>query len=477
MAFTLGSFALDSTLTRSPGADAFAFDSTLTRSPGAFPPYVLDSTQARTPGAFAPYVLDSTQTRSGGAISPFSFQSTQPRNSGTMSAFIVGGDGPSTLTWTPTGGAVATGQAGKSFTLNGSAVYDVSLYTIAPSGGAVGSGTAPVAATTVLQFSTTAAGGDVLSGTAPVTVNWTQRAMVGGSVLGGTAVVTTTSPVILGAITAKIPHPTAALANLWSYLVEASTLPTVRASITGNIATYLTEASTLPRMQSVMTGLVGTVGTASATLPVIKAALTPVTPVSGAVGARLPTVNIAALTGFAAINGAMAARVPTVQAQLVIDRIPAQVLVMVTNMLTHSNSMYAQYPYNSFAAINGKYYAAGPTGLFQMDSGDSDSGAPIDALFRFGQNDFGTEMQKRMSDCYAAMHSDNDMNVRFYVDESPVVEYTLGTYSVGTLKQRRVPVGKGLKGRFWQLEVENTNGGYFDFSTINLAAVPLSRRT
>jgi hypothetical protein len=95
---------------------------------------------------------------------------------------------------------------------------------------------------------------------------------------------------------------------------------------------------------------------------------------------------------------------------------------------------------------------------------------------KFGNKDLGSDKQKRITDFYASMHSDGDITLRAYVDEADALEYTIGTHNVASLEQRRVAIGKGARGIYWQFELENTDGCYFDVSALNIAVVPTARR-
>ena len=153
-----------------------------------------------------------------------------------------------------------------------------------------------------------------------------------------------------------------------------------------------------------------------------------------------------------------------------------QILAQVTNLATNSAVLYEQYPYNSFAEFGGKYLAAGPDGLFQIDVGDTDTSAPIVASIKTGQTSFGSEFQKHLTSFYAGMRSAGDVAVRVFVDERDPIEYVLSPLDIATLKQRRSIMGKGMRGKYWAFEIENTGGCDFDLDTMNVGAVVSARR-
>ncbi len=202
---------------------------------------------------------------------------------------------------------------------------------------------------------------------------------------------------------------------------------------------------------------------------------------SGGVGTRaalagkLPVVD-ATYAAYQGISALVAVIMPRLQGAFVGRRTPTQVLTLVLNTITNSTVMYEAYPYNSFAEINGLYYAAGPEGLYQIEIGGLDTLAQIDAHIAFGQTKFYSEKQKRMSDFYVGMRSEGNITLSVSVDERDPYDYTLDPHAIATLKQRRSLIGKGLKGKYWQFRLANTGGCDFDFDTMNATAVTLERR-
>lgn len=144
----------------------------------------------------------------------------------------------------------------------------------------------------------------------------------------------------------------------------------------------------------------------------------------------------------------------------------------VVNTITNGVTTFANYPYNSFARFQGKYLGAGDTGLFLLD--DPASTEVVDGTLTTGELSFGSEFQKRVSDFFLAMRSEGDITLNVIVDEQVAASYTISTRGINALKQRRSLVGKGLKGKYWTFEL--TCSDQFDYDTMNIGAVALSRR-
>lgn len=148
------------------------------------------------------------------------------------------------------------------------------------------------------------------------------------------------------------------------------------------------------------------------------------------------------------------------------------VLTHVINTLTSSVTLFENYDFNSMTKFQGKYLAAGTSGLFQLD--DAASTEEVTGTLATGALDFGSEFQKRVTDFFLGMRSEGDITLTVTVDEQNTYSYTISPYSVPELKQRRGWIGKGAKGKYWLFEVQA--GAPFDYDTMNIAAVAVSRR-
>lgn len=389
---------------------------------------------------------------------------------------------PSSLELTATGGVEVGGAAAKSFFLNGSPVVDASTYNIMPNGGAAVSGAAPANHTQTKHYEIYPLGGAKLTGTAPVSVSWTRHSMVGGVQISGEATVATTSGVTAPAGTTAFSIA-AALKPLigtvystnWGTAKLATSMRAPVVSITTVGGDLFTVSVALPQVGVGITAYAGNAGEVQASTPLVAASVTVVATTVAFIATTIPVVG-SRLTGYTAVQASINAALPVVASAFSTSQVVTHVTVLVTNLVTKAITTYEQYAYNSYAVIDGEYYAAGPTGLYKIDTGDTDVGAPIVAKLRFGQNDFGNTQQKRVSDFYAVAHTDGELTVRAYIDEQAPLEYALKPYGVATLNQRRTPIGKGARGIHWQFEIENTDGCYFDISALSIAVADSTRR-
>lgn len=151
----------------------------------------------------------------------------------------------------------------------------------------------------------------------------------------------------------------------------------------------------------------------------------------------------------------------------------------VTNSVTNTVTEFLNYNFNSFARIGGAYYGGGDSGLCQLDVDDADTTdvvTPVSAQIATGAYDFKSSLQKRMTDMYIGFRTDGSLELDVQPDEGQVYTYELDPQGITTLQQRRAPVGKGLRGKYWKFWLRNTDGCMFDIDTIDAAMVPVSRR-
>lgn len=146
-------------------------------------------------------------------------------------------------------------------------------------------------------------------------------------------------------------------------------------------------------------------------------------------------------------------------------------LTHVTNPLTNATTTSTS-AFESMFEFDGKYYGVSAQGLFQIDAPASTE--PIVGTLRLALLHFGTELQKRIAETFIAMRSKGDITITVEADEQPVGAYNLSPHGIEMLKQRRTLVGKGAKGKYWDFTLECSDD--FDYDTINIAAVPVSRR-
>jgi len=150
----------------------------------------------------------------------------------------------------------------------------------------------------------------------------------------------------------------------------------------------------------------------------------------------------------------------------------------VLNTDTLGYSEYTNFPFNSLAAVNGRHYAVAEDGLYEL-TGDDDAGEPIDAAIRTGLLDLGSHFIKDAKAAYLGYTSSGKLVLKVATTAKGQKEewwYELKQGSAPSLRDGRVTIGRGLRAKYWQFEVVNTDGADFELDDIQVMYNILSRR-
>lgn len=128
------------------------------------------------------------------------------------------------------------------------------------------------------------------------------------------------------------------------------------------------------------------------------------------------------------------------------------------------------FEFTGYATFNRQVLAVSPAGVVVLGTQDLDGAEPITARVRTAKSDFGLSWLKRVPRIYTGLQQDGDLLFRTITSETGLRTYRLEWKHVEGYTQRRVPVGKGPKSRFWQFEWENEGGA--DFSIKDLLIYP-----
>ena len=139
---------------------------------------------------------------------------------------------------------------------------------------------------------------------------------------------------------------------------------------------------------------------------------------------------------------------------------------------------YTNFPFNSFAMINGTYYGADESGLFSLE-GSTDDGTNIEASIKSGLINLGTTLFKRIPRAYFGYTSDGILLFNTITTESgQKIErwYEFKEKTAEETTNTRVKLARGVKSVYWQFEIINVDGADFDFDSIKLMPAILKRR-
>lgn len=240
--------------------------------------------------------------------------------------------------------------------------------------------------------------------------------------------------------------------RIWS---SAFALPVVQTSGNSVGAGRVEAAFELPSAQVAATGVSGGVAVAAFDLPVLTALSSGYMQGFATAAFALPAVRVAA-TGFQALIEAY------------------RTWCLNTRKLALTE--YDSFPFNSYAVFNGRVLACGPGGVVELGLQNTDDAAPIAASARTGQQDFNDSHHKRVPRVYTNGSASGDLHFASITVEGGTRTYALLHNGITGTTQRRVPVGKGPRSRYFQFEVANVEGSDFSLAAIQAYPTILRRR-
>jgi hypothetical protein len=145
----------------------------------------------------------------------------------------------------------------------------------------------------------------------------------------------------------------------------------------------------------------------------------------------------------------------------------------------HPVSRYAGLPANSIARFKGRIFVTNAAGVYEFGVADDDQGQPIHASIELPTTDFGTAFEKHMEKMYFGMRAAGKMRVKVMVKGKDPMYYVIQPRQMNDgdeAKGTRVPIGKGLVGRYWGVRLENIDGGDFELESAEIDPVRGTRR-
>lgn len=154
----------------------------------------------------------------------------------------------------------------------------------------------------------------------------------------------------------------------------------------------------------------------------------------------------------------------------------------VVNSETFAAWKYENYPFNSFAEVDGRYYGLTDTGLYEL-TGNDDAGTDIDAAIRTGLVRLGNTMLTGCPRAYLGYTSDGALLLKTFITRN-------GKKSEGhyTLEARPSPdasdapsqmptkMDRFARSTYWQFELQNVDGSDFQLDDMAVLPVLLRRR-
>jgi len=132
---------------------------------------------------------------------------------------------------------------------------------------------------------------------------------------------------------------------------------------------------------------------------------------------------------------------------------------------------YTGYEFNSFGQIASRYVGASSTGLYEL-TGDTDDGSDIIAAIRTGALQIAGSRFTAFKAAYLGIRGGGEFVLKIESGDGQSYTYTVTAHDMRTTK---VNIGKGLRARYFALELTST-GQDFDLESIEFVPVAARRR-
>jgi FG-GAP repeat len=127
----------------------------------------------------------------------------------------------------------------------------------------------------------------------------------------------------------------------------------------------------------------------------------------------------------------------------------AHLQAFVMNINTNQVSRYTNYPFNTIIAVSNRYYGVMSDGLYLLSgNNDNDVDVLVNGTIRTKDDDFGDMRDKNIPYAYVGS-DDKDLTI------TPIVDSVIYPTYYTRFNGRRVKMGRGIKGRYWSLRIDN----------------------
>lgn len=146
--------------------------------------------------------------------------------------------------------------------------------------------------------------------------------------------------------------------------------------------------------------------------------------------------------------------------------------VVVVNARTGAHANYLNFPFNSFAKLNGVTLAAAADGLYAL-GGSLDGTSIIPASAVFGLSDMGTGEDKKVDDVWLKVRATGSLNVTVTYNETrATVLPVLSSALTPGIQRVRAKGRKGPSGNLIQIGVANVEGSDFEILDMEADVLP-----
>lgn len=223
-------------------------------------------------------------------------------------------------------------------------------------------------------------------------------------------------------------------------------------------------AFSLPALKSLFSSRVNETGTLTLSIPALRFLGKTERGAIGTLNLTLPMLRLSTSSLLSA-EGTLSIIIPMIKLGLL--SLPDSYSAMVMNIKNNALTLYSNYNFNSFCRFNGINLGATKTGIFNLDSGDTDNGDQIAWNFRTPYLDLSQKVKKRITQAWFSYKSDGDIIVSIIQPNGEFYEYSLDGIDI-TESEGRAVFGKGIKSKYVALDVKNVEGSNITLDTMKL---------
>lgn len=147
----------------------------------------------------------------------------------------------------------------------------------------------------------------------------------------------------------------------------------------------------------------------------------------------------------------------------------------VMNTSNGAASEYQGLNFNSLCKIGNRYFGASDTGIHEI-AGNDDDGTSIATYVQSGLIDFGTALEKSVPVAYLGADVDGRVALGISVSEKAGIAtyWYEANRELAAINNVKVPIGKGLSGRYWKFGI--ASDALSEFDAVTVIPVTLKRR-
>ena len=150
---------------------------------------------------------------------------------------------------------------------------------------------------------------------------------------------------------------------------------------------------------------------------------------------------------------------------------------IVMNINNQAISTYSGFNFKCLASFNNSYYGISDQGICKLGGNKDSISKNINARMKTSSMNLGDDFIKYIRDAWVTFRSDGHLQVTFSTDEDEGITSVSQTEVVSEkIMEEKLKCGRGLRGRFHTVLVENVSGSDFDIEQLSILVDAIKRK-